>query len=147
MSYRDTRSAYIKSRLDCALLCPWWPCMLRCIVESDPGALSTDLIEYMRALGYSRRISMDNFRTPNFELVAECLFWLVQQCENPLRLARCSPLAQPRLGTGRVRNWLALLRAVAETLVAQDSSQTPSYFAAACLLPQLRKHMRHRAVQ
>lgn len=32
--------------------------------------------EIMRALGYSRLISMENFRKPNFELVAEVLFWL-----------------------------------------------------------------------
>jgi hypothetical protein len=34
----------------------------------------------MRALGYPRTISLDNFRTPNFELVAECLAWLLARC-------------------------------------------------------------------
>lgn len=34
----------------------------------------------MRALGYPRVISMDNFRSPNFMLVADCLEWLVQRC-------------------------------------------------------------------
>lgn len=33
--------------------------------------------EMMRALGYPRLISMENFRTPNFSLVAEILQWLV----------------------------------------------------------------------
>ena len=33
----------------------------------------------MRALGYSRIISMENFRQPNFPLVAEILQWLVNQ--------------------------------------------------------------------
>lgn len=33
----------------------------------------------MRALGYPRLISMENFRTPNFSLVAEVLIWLVQR--------------------------------------------------------------------
>ena len=33
----------------------------------------------MRALGYPRLISMENFRGPNFELVADCLYWLVQR--------------------------------------------------------------------
>lgn len=32
--------------------------------------------EIMRALGYSRLISMENFRKPNFELVADILYWL-----------------------------------------------------------------------
>eukprot|EP01023_Acetabularia_acetabulum_P013856 TRINITY_DN16741_c0_g1_i1.p1 TRINITY_DN16741_c0_g1~~TRINITY_DN16741_c0_g1_i1.p1 ORF type:complete len:459 (+),score=92.42 TRINITY_DN16741_c0_g1_i1:99-1379(+) len=35
--------------------------------------------ETMLALGYPRIISMENFRTPNFELVADCLYWLVQR--------------------------------------------------------------------
>lgn len=33
----------------------------------------------MRALGYPRLISMENFRTPNFTLVAEILTWLVKR--------------------------------------------------------------------
>ncbi|XP_026179375.1 clusterin-associated protein 1 homolog [Mastacembelus armatus] len=37
--------------------------------------------EMMRALGYSRLISMENFRTPNFTLVAEILIWLVKRYE------------------------------------------------------------------
>ncbi len=39
----------------------------------------TDFTEMMRALGYPRLISMDNFRTPNFPLVAEILSWLVNR--------------------------------------------------------------------
>ncbi|XP_030840204.1 clusterin-associated protein 1 [Strongylocentrotus purpuratus] len=35
--------------------------------------------EMMRALGYPRLISMENFRTPNFALVAEVLIWLVKR--------------------------------------------------------------------
>merc|ERR1711998_331300 len=35
--------------------------------------------ERMKALGYPRIISMDNFRTPNFELVADILFWLLKR--------------------------------------------------------------------
>ncbi|XP_022084775.1 clusterin-associated protein 1-like [Acanthaster planci] len=35
--------------------------------------------EMMRALGYPRLISMENFRTPNFPLVAEVLIWLVKR--------------------------------------------------------------------
>ncbi|MBN3320099.1 CLUA1 protein, partial [Atractosteus spatula] len=37
--------------------------------------------EMMRALGYTRLISMENFRTPNFTLVAEILIWLVKRYE------------------------------------------------------------------
>ena len=43
--------------------------------------------EILRALGYKRTVSMDNFRTPNFELVADILSWLLKrydpQCDLP----------------------------------------------------------------
>eukprot|EP00899_Mesostigma_viride_P001214 jgi/Mesvir1/11093/Mv02464-RA.2 len=35
--------------------------------------------EIMRSLGYPRLVSMENFRTPNFELVADCLYWLAMR--------------------------------------------------------------------
>nr|XP_061811288.1 clusterin-associated protein 1 homolog [Nerophis lumbriciformis] len=38
--------------------------------------------EMMRALGFPRLISVENFRTPNFTLVAEILIWLVK-CYEP----------------------------------------------------------------
>mmetsp|Transcript_52106 Transcript_52106/g.97473 ORF Transcript_52106/g.97473 Transcript_52106/m.97473 type:complete len:443 (-) Transcript_52106:95-1423(-) len=37
--------------------------------------------EIMRSLGYPRLLSMDNFRTPNFELVADILDWLLHRFE------------------------------------------------------------------
>ncbi|XP_062252377.1 clusterin-associated protein 1 homolog isoform X1 [Platichthys flesus] len=37
--------------------------------------------EMMRALGYPRLISVQNFRTPNFTLVAEILIWLIKRYE------------------------------------------------------------------
>eukprot|EP00930_Biecheleria_cincta_P082492 TRINITY_DN72215_c0_g1_i1.p1 TRINITY_DN72215_c0_g1~~TRINITY_DN72215_c0_g1_i1.p1 ORF type:complete len:445 (+),score=120.45 TRINITY_DN72215_c0_g1_i1:32-1336(+) len=37
--------------------------------------------EMMRSLGYPRIISMENFRTPNFELVADLLDWLLHRFE------------------------------------------------------------------
>ena len=33
----------------------------------------------MRSLGYPRLISVENFRTPNFGLVADVLYWMVQR--------------------------------------------------------------------
>ncbi|KAL0048072.1 hypothetical protein WJX82_007015 [Trebouxia sp. C0006] len=36
-------------------------------------------VEVMKALGYPRLISLDSFRLPNFELVADCLYWLFQR--------------------------------------------------------------------
>eukprot|EP01039_Chlorochromonas_danica_P009557 gene9557-10562_t len=37
-----------------------------------------NFVEIMRALGYPRLISMENFRKPNFELVADILYWMVK---------------------------------------------------------------------
>eukprot|EP00933_Yihiella_yeosuensis_P035437 TRINITY_DN2898_c0_g1_i1.p1 TRINITY_DN2898_c0_g1~~TRINITY_DN2898_c0_g1_i1.p1 ORF type:complete len:480 (+),score=120.37 TRINITY_DN2898_c0_g1_i1:103-1440(+) len=37
--------------------------------------------EIMRSLGYNRLVSMENFRTPNFELVADILDWLLHRFE------------------------------------------------------------------
>eukprot|EP00090_Calanus_glacialis_P001691 TRINITY_DN11217_c0_g1_i1.p1 TRINITY_DN11217_c0_g1~~TRINITY_DN11217_c0_g1_i1.p1 ORF type:complete len:435 (+),score=171.25 TRINITY_DN11217_c0_g1_i1:48-1352(+) len=39
------------------------------------------LTEMMRSLGYPRLISLENFRQPNFPLVAEMLVWLVKRFE------------------------------------------------------------------
>ena len=37
--------------------------------------------EMMRSLGYPRIISMENFRIPNFNLVAEIIFWLATRLD------------------------------------------------------------------
>ena len=37
------------------------------------------LTEMMRALGYPRLISIENFRSPNFQLVSEMMGWLVKR--------------------------------------------------------------------
>ena len=44
-----------------------------------PFDVSPGFVEIMKALGYPRLISLDSFRLPNFELVADCLFWLFQR--------------------------------------------------------------------
>lgn len=33
----------------------------------------------LRSLGYPRLVSMENFKKPNFELVADILYWLAQR--------------------------------------------------------------------
>uniref|UniRef100_A0A1I7W3N0 Clusterin-associated protein 1 n=2 Tax=Loa loa TaxID=7209 RepID=A0A1I7W3N0_LOALO len=38
-----------------------------------------NMVEQLRILGYPRLVSMENFRTPNFKLVAELLEWLVHR--------------------------------------------------------------------
>ncbi len=48
-------------------------------MEAFASLLTAAYTEVMKALGYPRLISMENFRVPNFELVADCLYWLVQR--------------------------------------------------------------------
>ncbi|XP_051910375.1 clusterin-associated protein 1-like isoform X2 [Hippocampus zosterae] len=43
--------------------------------------------EMMRALGFPRLISVENFRTPNFTLVAEILIWLAKCYEPQMEIA------------------------------------------------------------
>lgn len=33
----------------------------------------------MRSLGYPRIVSMENFRVPNFKLVADITYWLIKR--------------------------------------------------------------------
>lgn len=47
--------------------------------------------EIMRTLGYPRIISMENFREPNFPLVADCLEWLVRRYDQVIAASRHLP--------------------------------------------------------
>ena len=51
--------------------------------------------ELMRALGYQRLVSVENFRKPNFELVASALYWMVKRWVSPARRV-ASRRAAPR---------------------------------------------------
>jgi len=46
-----------------------------------------DFTELMRALGYPRIIAVDNFRTPNFALVADALYWLIHRYQPHVRIS------------------------------------------------------------
>lgn len=46
--------------------------------------------EAMRALGYPRLISVENFRTPNFDLMADILQWLTQRYDPSIDLPKIS---------------------------------------------------------
>ncbi len=35
--------------------------------------------EIMRSLGFNRTVSMENFRSPNFKLVAEIIYWFIHR--------------------------------------------------------------------
>lgn len=55
--------------------------------ERPKSLLLKDFTEIMRALGYPRSVSMDNFRTPNFELVADALFWMVKRYDPDINVS------------------------------------------------------------
>ncbi|KAF5399765.1 Clusterin-associated protein 1 [Paragonimus heterotremus] len=53
--------------------------------------------EMMCTLGFTRNISMENFRTPNFPLVAEILSWLVARYDSHADLPQCLDTEQDRV--------------------------------------------------
>ncbi|KAM3724699.1 Clusterin-associated protein [Dirofilaria immitis] len=45
-----------------------------------------NMVEQLRVLGYPRLVSMENFRTPNFKLIAELLEWIVHRYDAQIPL-------------------------------------------------------------
>ncbi|KAI5728155.1 hypothetical protein M8J77_012293 [Diaphorina citri] len=66
--------------------------------------------EMMRTLGYSRLISMENFRNPNFTLVAEILVWLIKRFDQEFELTT-------DVGTEEER--VAMIRSVAQFMATK----------------------------
>jgi len=62
----------------------------------------------MRVLGYPRLISIANFRTPNFSLVAEILVWLVKRFDPDVDIPSDHDTEEQRV---------MLIRSVAEFMV------------------------------
>ncbi|XP_036053856.1 clusterin-associated protein 1 isoform X2 [Onychomys torridus] len=75
--YRDRRALGLRTPKRRAAA-TWW-------ALGDQSTMSfrdlRNFTEMMRALGYPRHISMENFRSPNFGLVSEVLLWLVKRYE------------------------------------------------------------------
>ena len=63
------------------------------------------LTEMMRALGYPRLISLENFRQPNFQLVAEMLSWLVRRFEPSADLPHEIETMEERIMFIRYKNY------------------------------------------
>ena len=68
------------------------------------------LTEMMRALGYPRLISLENFRQPNFNLVAEMLVWLVKRFE---------PTADPPTDTDTEQDRVILIRTIVQFMATK----------------------------
>lgn len=86
----------------CALLCPC------------SSSFGSDFTESMKALGYPRLISVENFRTPNFELVADALYWLVH---------RYDPSAEVDENISSENHRVEFLKAVATIMVRRANRQ------------------------
>ncbi|KAG2374289.1 hypothetical protein C9374_010859 [Naegleria lovaniensis] len=63
--------------------------------------------EIMRSLGYPRKISVENFRTPNYLLVSEILYWLVQRYDPNIDIVE---------GTDTVEERLTFLKSICEVV-------------------------------
>ena len=55
------------------------------------------LTEQLRALGFPRLVSLENFRQPNFPLVAEMLVWLVRRLDPGTELPTDTETEQDRV--------------------------------------------------
>ena len=66
--------------------------------------------EIMATLGYPRLISIENFKVPHFELVADCLIWLCQRYDKNMEI-----LEEIRTEQDRV----VFLKSVAEQLLVK----------------------------
>ncbi|KAH6564709.1 hypothetical protein BASA62_007757 [Batrachochytrium salamandrivorans] len=53
--------------------------------------------EKMRGLGYPKPISMESFRTPNFDLMADILFWLVKSYDSSIDISNNVSSEQDRI--------------------------------------------------
>ena len=59
--------------------------MIKCFDIDD--TTNTVFSEIMKSLGYGRLISLDNFREPNFELVADILYFFCDRIESSIDLS------------------------------------------------------------
>ncbi|KAJ8319193.1 hypothetical protein KUTeg_004284 [Tegillarca granosa] len=79
-------------------------------VRQLPSIAIKNFTEMMRALGYPRLISMENFRNPNFPLVAEVLKWLVK---------RYDPNADVHPDTDTEQDRVIFIKSVAEFMATK----------------------------
>ncbi|MFH4975134.1 hypothetical protein AB6A40_001843 [Gnathostoma spinigerum] len=56
-----------------------------------------NVVEMLRVLGYPRLVSMENFRTPNFKLVAEIMEWITMRFDSNSRIPSSIETEQDRV--------------------------------------------------
>lgn len=58
------------------------------VVSTQLLSRSSDATEILRSLGYPRLVSIENFRFPNFPLMAELLEWTVRKFDSNSRIPK-----------------------------------------------------------
>lgn len=138
-----------------------WPVFTGRLVSVglSPAARSlSDLTEMLRALGYPRLVSMENFHAPNFALVAELLLWLVRRwvravpsagCVAAVRIPRtphCRPTCMQPLSAEGASHHLVPPPAVHRDTHGSVSAQSPSGLTAGGLQGRGTHHLSMQAL-
>ena len=99
--------------------------------------------EIMRALGYPRLISMENFRKPNFELVADILYWMVKLYDNETTISDRVDFESDRIeflsGIASLMSNKARLKLNTKKLYASDGRAVQEMLKLASLLYKVRR--------
>lgn len=102
-----------------------------------------DFTEAMRELGYPRIVSVENFRTPNFALVADALYWMVYRYEPHARISDEITTPKERVNfIGRVVQLMAgraQLKLNAKRLYAADGRSVKELLKVANLLLKAKR--------
>ena len=105
--------------------------------------------EMMRSLGYPRLISMENFRKPNFELVADILYWMVKLYDNETTISDRIDEEGDRVefltGIAALMNSKARLKLNTKKLYASDGRAVQEMLKLASLLYRANKSAKNHS--
>jgi len=105
--------------------------------------------EMMRSLGYPRLISMENFRKPNFELVADILYWMVKLYDNETTISDRIDEEGDRVefltGIASLMNSKARLKLNTKKLYASDGRAVQEMLKLASLLYRANKSAKNHS--
>lgn len=104
--------------------------------------------EIMRALGYPRLISMENFRNPNFELVADILHWMIKLYDPEAMLSEQIELEDDRVNfltdAASLLAAKARLKLNTKKLYASDGKAVQEMLKLATLLYKATKSLKEK---
>lgn len=107
--------------------------------------------EIMRALGYPRLISMENFRNPNFELVADILHWMIRLYDPESMLSEQIEFEDERVkfltDAASLLAAKARLKLNTKKLYASDGKAVQEMLKLATLLYKATKSIKEKSVE